>query len=185
MMITLIMTRGMHVLPRALRAARGRLGASLGLGLGVALLALLVGAALAGCGQASIPTPTCGTVYMDHLGHVTNGAQAAQAETCFSQGFQQCHAVSLGLSQMTGTDTATESIFSVQTASGGSCRIGEADYDTVNTNTSATTTATCMGLSRQNGGLLITACSSGHDVSIPAPSPTPTPTSAPIRSPSP
>jgi hypothetical protein len=183
-MITTIMTRGLHVLPRALRAARGQLGVSLGLGLGVALLALLVGVALAGCGQASIPTPTCGTVAIDHLGHV-NGAQAEPAETCFYQGFQQCSAVSLGLSHMGGVDTATESIFSVQSASGGGCRIAEADYDIVNTNVSATTTATCTGLSRQNGGLLITSCSSGHDVSIPAPSPTPTPTSAPIRSPTP
>ncbi len=184
-MITTILTRGMmHVLPRALRAARGRLSLSLGLGLGGTLLASLVGAALAGCGQASIPTPTCGTVAIDHLGHVT-GAQAEPAETCFYQGFQQCQAVSLGLSHMSGVDSGSESVFSVQPASGGGCRIAEADYAYNNTNVSATTTATCTGLSRQNGELLITSCSSGHDVSIPAPSLTPMPTSAPIRSPSP
>jgi hypothetical protein len=151
------------------------------LALSLAALGTLVGATLVGCGQASIPTPTCGMVAVDHLGHV-NGTQAEQAETCFYQGFQQCSAVSLGLSQMGGVDTASESIFSVQTANGGGCRIAEADYDIVNTSVTATTTATCTGLTRQNGGLLITSCSSGHDVSIPAPPPT-TPT--PVLSPSP
>jgi hypothetical protein len=159
---------------------RPRLRLSLSLAT-LATLGTLVGGALVGCasGQVSLPTPTCGTVAVDHLGHV-NGAQAEQAETCFYQGFQQCQAVSLGLSHMSGVDTATESIFSVQAAngtSGGTCRIVEADYDLVNTSVTATTSATCSDLSRQAGGLLITSCSSGHGVSIPAPPPpTPTPT---------
>jgi hypothetical protein len=140
---------------------------SLRLALMLAALGALVVAALVGCAQASLPTPTCGSVYLDHLGHVTNGTQAGEVETCFAQGFQQCHAVSLGLSQMTGVDTATESIFSVQAASGGSCQIAEADFDLVNTSVTATTTATCTSLSQQSDGLLITSCSSGHTVTIP------------------
>jgi hypothetical protein len=91
------------------------LGSVLGLGLGLTLL----GPALAGCGQASVPTPTCGTVYVNHLGQVSNGAQAAQAETCFYQAFQQCQQASLGVSYMSGVDSGAQSIFSVQTGGGG------------------------------------------------------------------
>jgi hypothetical protein len=96
--------------------------------------------------------------------------------------FEQCHAVSLALSQMSGVDTATESLFTVQAASSGKCQIAEADYDLVSTSVTATTTATCMGMSGQNGGLLITSCNLGHAVSIPGPPP---PNSTPVLSPSP
>jgi hypothetical protein len=149
--------------------------------LALAALGPLVGAALLGCGQASIPPLTCGTVSLDHLGHLINGRQAEQAETCFYQGFQPCRAVSIGLSQMTGTDTGTESIFSVQAASAGSCRISEAEYSDVNTNQTATTTATCTGLSRQNGGLLVSSCGAGRNVYLPAATPTPAPSPSPTR----
>jgi hypothetical protein len=149
--------------------------------LSLATLGFLVGAALVGCGQASIPNPTCGTVAIDHLGHVT-GAPAEQAETCFYQGFQRCSTVSLGLSQMSGVDTATESIFSVQAAGGSSCHIAETDYDIVNTSVTQTASVTCTDLSRQSDGLLISSCSSGHNVSIPAPA---APTSSSEPSPSP
>jgi hypothetical protein len=144
--------------------------------LSLATLGILVGAALVGCGQASIPNPTCGTVAIDHLGHV-DGAEAEQAETCFYQGFQHCSTVSLGLSHMSGVDTATERIFNVVADNGSSCHIAETDYDLVNTSVTQTASATCTDLSRQGGGLLISSCSSGHDVSIPAPAaPSPSPT---------
>jgi hypothetical protein len=136
--------------------------------LSLAALGILVGAALVGCGQASIPTPTCGTVAIDHLGQV-NGAQAEQVETCFYQGFQRCNTVSLGLSHMSGVDAATESIFIVQAAHGSSCQIAETDYNIVNTSVTQTATVTCTSLSRQSGGLLISSCGSGHNVVIPAP----------------
>jgi hypothetical protein len=146
------------------------------LALSLSALGILVGAALASCGQVSIPNPTCGTVAIDHLGHV-NSAQAEQAETCFYEGFQHCSTVSLGLSHMSGVDTATESIFSVQAANGASCQIAETNYDIVNTSVTQTSSATCTGLSRQNGGLVISSCSSRHDISIPAPAvPSPIPT---------
>jgi hypothetical protein len=144
--------------------------------LSLATLGILVGAALVGCGQASIPNPTCGTVAIDHLGHV-NGAEAGQAETCFYQGFQHCSIVSLGLSHMSGVDTATESIFSVVADNGSNCHIAETDYTLVNTSVTQTASTTCTGLSRQSGGLLISSCGSGSDVSIPAPEqPSPSPT---------
>jgi hypothetical protein len=138
--------------------------------LGVALIGLI------GCGQASVPTPSCGTVALDHLGTVINSAEAMQDETCFSDGFQQCQAVSLGLSQMTSVDASVESIFSVQAASGGGCHVAEADYDFANTTQTATTTETCGGVSQQSEGLLITSCgASRRSVTIPAP-PAATPT---------
>jgi hypothetical protein len=46
----------------------------------------------------------------------------------------------------------------------------------VNTNQGPTTTSTCAGLSRQNGGLLFMSCGTAGDISVPAPSPTPAPT---------
>src|SRR5579884_1657390 len=129
--------------------ARGCAPSSSGLAIALSIL-MALSAALVACGQASIPTPTCGTVAIDHLGQV-HGSQTDQAETCFFQGFQQCRTVSLRLTHMTGVDTATESIFSVQVANDGRCQIDEADYDLVNTSTTATGTATCTGLSRQSG----------------------------------
>jgi hypothetical protein len=138
------------------------------LALSLAALGILVGTALVGCGQASVPNPTCGTLVIDHLGQV-NSAQAEQVETCFYQGFQRCSSVSLELSHMSGVDTATESIFIVQATHGSSCQIAETDYNIVNISVTQTATVTCTGLSRQSGGLLISSCGSGHNVSIPAP----------------
>lgn len=145
------------------------------------VLGALVGAALFGCGQASIPIPSCGTVAIDHLRRVID-TQAEQAETCFYQGFQDCRTVSLGLSQLSGVDTATESIFSVRADNRGSCYIAETNYDIINTSVTAGTTVTCTAVSRQNNGLVISSCSSGPDVFIPAPA---APTSTQVQSPSP
>jgi hypothetical protein len=159
-MLAAIMTRRSHERQAAYRC--------LGLVLGLAL----AGADLASCGQASIPVPTCGTVNVNHLGQVSNGAAAGEAETCFYHAFQQCQQASLGVTWMTGVDTGAQDLFSVQSGSGGKCSISDAQYSYVNTSVSLTTTVTCAGLSRQNGGMLFTSCGA-RNVSIPAPAPTP------------
>jgi hypothetical protein len=136
-------------------------------------LGTLEAAVLLGCGQASIASPTCGTVYLNYLGNVTDGTEASQAETCFYQGFQHCAAVSIGLAQMSSLDAGAKSLFSVQVTSGGKCSISEADYTYTSTIQSATSTETCTGLTRESDGLLVTSCAGGPNVSIPAPAPTP------------
>ncbi len=152
----------------AMRRARGLSVARrwLGVALGIALL----GAAVAGCGQAagSNPPPqNCGTVQL-HGTALVDGANAGQAETCFYQAFQQCQRVSLAVNEM-GVDAGTDRVFS--TASGGApgCVISDAVTTyVIPTQHNITKTYTCAGLSRKDGGLLFSSCGADGDIYVPA-----------------
>lgn len=138
--------------------------------LGVALGMALLGAAVAGCSQAagSNPAPqNCGTVQLRGT-TLVDGANAGQAETCFYQAFQQCQRASLAVNEM-GVDAGTDRTFSTAAGSGPGCVISDAVTTyVVPTRHNTTTTYTCAGLSRKDGGLLFSSCGADGDVYVPA-----------------
>jgi hypothetical protein len=165
--------------PIAMRQARGLWSTHRwSLSFWAALVALLLGALVAGCGQTaggtlapvgSTPAPqNCGAVQLRGTATL-NGTDAGQAETCFYQAYQQCQRASLAVNEM-GVDAGTDRTFTTQAGSRGACGIADAVYSyVIPTQHSSTTTYNCTGLSRKDGGLLFSACGADGDFYVPAP----------------
>jgi len=138
--------------------------------LGVVLGITLLGAAVAGCGQTAGGNPApqnCGTVQLRGAS-LMDGANAGQAETCFYQAFQHCQRASLAVNEM-GVDSGTDRTFTTVAGSGAGCVISDAvSTYVIPTQHSNTTSYTCAGLSRKDGGLLFSSCGADGDVYVPA-----------------
>jgi hypothetical protein len=132
--------------------------------------------ALAACGEVAGGTSapqSCGTVHL-RGGATLDIGDAGQAETCFYQAFQQCRRVSLAVDEM-GVDSGVDRTFSTQPGNDGECVISDAVHTyVIPTRHDSTTTYTCAGVSRKDGGLLFSWCGGDGDISVPAPAPTPT-----------
>lgn len=74
----------------------------------LALLCLVMSTLPAARSLSTAPPATYRVVDLNHVGQASNQVEAAQAEDCFYQAYQQCHAASLDVNQLTGMDTSTQ-----------------------------------------------------------------------------
>src|SRR5437588_4082613 len=132
---------------------------------------------IAACASSSTgsqnPTPTtstqaqkCGSVRTNPRGIPLNGAAAKQAEDCFWQAYQKCHAASITFTT-TGVDTVAVHTFTIQN-NGEQCSVSDAvQHAIVPASLSAAKTYTCTGVTKQADGLHFTGCGNEGNIIVP------------------
>ncbi|MFL5656426.1 MAG: hypothetical protein ACJ8CB_19895 [Ktedonobacteraceae bacterium] len=145
--------------------------------LSIGLLLVVISAGIVACASSSTgsqkPTPTtptqaqkCGSVQTNPRGIPLNEPATKQAENCFWQAYQQCHAASLS-STTTSVDTVTVRTFTIQN-NGEQCSVSDAvQHAIVPARLSAPRTYTCTGVMQQADGLHFTACGEDGNVVVP------------------
>ena len=142
--------------------------------LSIGLLLAIISAGIAACASSSSgsqnPTPTkstqvqkCGSIRTNPQGIPLNGSAAKQAEDCFWQAYQKCHAATLSFTTA-GVDTVTVRTFTIQN-NGEQCSVSDTvQHAIVPAPLSAAKTYTCTGVTEQADGLHFTGC--GNDGNI-------------------
>ena len=145
--------------------------------LSIGLLLVVISAGIAACASSSSgsqnPTPTtstqvqkCGSVRTNPRGTPLNGSTAKQAEDCFWQAYQKCHAASLSFTT-SGVDTVAVHTFTIQ-SNGEQCTINDAvQHAIVPAPLSAAKTYTCTGITQQADGLHFASCGNDGDIVVP------------------
>ena len=144
--------------------------AVLSLGLLMAVISVGIAACASSSSGSQNPTPTkstqvqkCGSVRTNPRGISQNGPSAKQAEDCFWQAYQKCHAASLTFTT-TGVDTVLVRTFTIQN-NGEQCSVSDTvQHAIVPAPLSAAKTYTCTGVTEQADGLHFTGC--GNDGNI-------------------
>ena len=145
--------------------------------LSIGLLVAVISAGIAACASSSSgsqnPTPTtstqvqkCGSVRTNPRGIPLNGPAAKQAEDCFWQAYQKCHAASLSFTT-TGVDTVVVRTFTIQN-NGEQCSVSDTvQHAIVPAPLSAAKIYTCTGVTEQADGLHFTGCGNDGNIIVP------------------
>ena len=145
--------------------------------LSIGLLVAVISAGIAACASSSSgsqnPTPTtstqvqkCGSVRTNPRGIPLNGPATKQAEDCFWQAYQKCHAASLSFTT-TGVDTVVVRTFTIQN-NGEQCSVSDTvQHAIVPAPLSAAKTYTCTGVTEQADGLHFTGCGNDGNIIVP------------------
>ena len=107
----------------------------------------------------------CGAVHLARETIVSNPDEAGRAGQCFAQAYGRCEPATLVVTRMS-IDVSTTETFTLA-RSGGSCAIADAWSYVVNVRMEKSGTEHCAGLTTQAGGLLIRACGTLGDRSVP------------------
>jgi hypothetical protein len=107
----------------------------------------------------------CGAVHLARETFVSNPDEAGRAGQCFAQAYGRCEPATLTVARMSIDVSMTETFTLAR--SGGSCAITDAWSHMVNVRVEKTGTEHCAGLTTQADGLLIRACGTLGDRSVP------------------